>query len=387
MFYIILLNISEIAKFLEKNESRIDLVRAKHMFNQYRELTPDVAYWPLIDYGLTESTDDIAPRFLVRSLKQEGCFEEVSVGVKEINIEAPSRISELHYEGPHEGLLGGMPPRKNNRKFNTRVKGKRIVRRPNNGIPANLRGNDIMPPHKKVILNYLDPIVALATPGQSFLVKSLRVNGPFDPDPTVLSSGISGFVQLMLFYNFYRVDKINVQWNPSNNEAFALMVGMIFSQVELNPLILTRQEAIDALENGITTKAFTLQNRQGGQSVHNFNRTLALKNLLGNPALYDGDVAYTGTANSNPADLLFVNFIVIAPTNTTFLVNGVVGSIELRFFTHLFGRTTLDDNLLLNRLEKKLDSFSEKQLRDAMVRVSIQNEKNKEEEEKSLIKT
>lgn len=285
--------------------------------------------------------------------------------------------SELHPFETECGLVGGARKKKfNNNKGPFRGRARPVNRRtPNDrtGIPRNLRGADIMPPMKKVTLNYLDPLMQISAPTQSFVVKTLRINALFDPDPAILTSGVAGFNELMLFYEFFRVDKVNVCWIPSNNESFAVVVGYIFSNVNLSTLILTRQDAIDALENGITTKAKTLQNRTGGSSVCTLNRFIRPKYLLGNPSLYDGDVSYTGTANTDPADQLFVNLIVVSPANLTLLLNGTVGSLEMRFKATLFGRRYLNDALLDQHL---LDRYSADQLTKAIDR------KEKEKKEK-----
>jgi len=198
-----------------------------------------------------------------------------------------------------------------------------------------------MPPFFNARLRYVDPDFAI-TSGSSFIVKSLKINDLYDPDPAVLSSGIAGFNQLMTFYEFYRVNRTSVEWTVSNNESFPVVVGFVFSQINLNTVILTRQQALDALENGFATDPISLQRREGGSSTTVFNRSILCRQLLGNPRLYEGDIAYTGTATTSPADQLWVNFITVAPPTAT-LANGVYGTIRLHFFARLFGRTYLHD--------------------------------------------
>ena len=275
--------------------------------------------------------------------------------------------SELHRVPfmPTCELLGGNKKKKQPNKRVKRVPRKKLQL---NGIPRNLTGNDIMPPYKIVTLKYYDPLMQVAAPTQSFVVKTLRINALFDPDPAVLTSGVAGFNELMLFYEFFKVMKTTVSWEPANNETFQVMVGYIFSNVNLNTLILTRQDAIDALENGITTRAVTLQNRNGGPSAQKITRTIHPKFLLGDPQLYNGDVNYTGTSVSDPPDQLFVNLIVVSPTNLTLLLNGTVGKLEMRFQARLFGRRYLNDAL---RNRRKLDDYSIEELSEAIKVASI----------------
>jgi len=320
----------------------------KHGYDvvQYGDVEPEKAYWPLVDFPIYEDPND---------QDADGIY--------------PEKLSELH-PFPLQCRLkgGGREKGQNNVPRRTRRRRPAQQRKPanTNGIPRNLRRNDIMPPAKKVTLNFFDPLMQISAPTQSFVIKSIRINDLFDPDPAVLTSGFAGFANLMTFYEFYRVDKAEVSWRPANNEAFQIAVGYVFSQINLNAGILTRQDAIDALENGISTGSQTLQNRNGGRSEAKLNRFIKCKSLLGNPQLYEGDISYTGTVSSSPPDQLWVNLIVISPTNLTLLLNGTVGVFELRCHSTLFGRVILNDPLLA-RKKKTVDDLSVEELRDALV--------------------
>jgi len=260
-------------------------------------------------------------------------------------------------------LLGGNRGKGKARPKKRYAKRGKPKRRLVSGLPTNLKPNDIMRPSFRSTLNYFDPTMQIAAPTQSFVVRSLRINDYFDPDPLVLTTGYAGFADLMSFYEFFRVDHTQVIWEPSNNETFQVAVGYVFSQTNLNLTLTTRQLAIDALENGISSKPYTLQQRNGGKSDCNIIRALDCKALLGDPSLYKGDVNYTGTAVASPADQLWVNLIVIAPTNLTLLLNGVVGSLAFRSRGLLFGRITLDDP---RYAEHRLRPFTSEQLATAL---------------------
>jgi len=210
-------------------------------------------------------------------------------------------------------------------------------------IPKNLRGSDINPPHLTRTFNFLNPVTTVSAPTASFRVKSYRINTLWDPDPDILTSGLAGFRTWMEFYEFYRVNKVTITWEPANNETFTFFVGYTLSNTPQDTFIVTRQEAVDALENGYTTKAQTLQNRNGGPSVCKLTRTVKLSALFGDKTVYYGDTNYIGVGLSDPVDLIFVNLIVIAPTNTTFLLNGAVGVLELRVTAKMFTTKTLSD--------------------------------------------
>jgi len=267
--------------------------------------------------------------------------------------EQDNNVSELHPFKQDCYLLGGNNNNKNKRRNNSQQVKKKQPKR-ESGIPKSLRPNDIMPPSYNSRMNFLDPNMQIAAPTFSYAVKSLRINSVYDPDPDILSTGVAGFNFLMLKYEFFRVDHCTVDWRPSNNEQFALIVGMVFSQVELEGTISSRQEAIDALENGISTKPITLVNRTGGPSEKVIQHGIHPKFLLGNPKLYEGDENYTGTQTSDPPDKLWVNLIVVSPANTVLLLNGVVGACELHFKIKFFGSKVLDDVVSLKQMLSKL---------------------------------
>jgi len=210
-------------------------------------------------------------------------------------------------------------------------------------MSESLRPDDIMPPFKNVYVNFIDPNPQVNAPAASFVVKSLRVNDLYDPDPAILTTGVAGFNELMKFYEFYRVNEVGVRWEVANNEVFPVSAGFVFSQINLSSTITTRNDAFDALENGIGTKARMLQRNTGGPA-RIIQRSLRLKNLLGNPTLYNGSENYLGTVTTSPLDALWVNLIVVSPAGN--LTNGIIGSLTLRFYARLFGRTVLKDTNL-----------------------------------------
>lgn len=216
------------------------------------------------------------------------------------------------------------------------------TRRRRTDIPSNLDAGVIMPPQLVRKLRFLSPLAQLAA-AQDYFIASFRMNDPYDPDPLLATTGCAGLNELFAFYEFAVVINNKATWVVCNNESFPVMVGMVYSQVNLNSTILTRQKAIDALENGISTGTITLQQRAGGKSDHTFVRYLKPKALLGNPSLYRGSPDYLFTSSSSPTDQLWVNLIVISPTTVALLNNGVIGSFEMEFTIDFFGRKVLGD--------------------------------------------
>lgn len=346
-------------------QNEIDVI--KHVLNMKR-VEPEVIVKPVHISDVTEEApleiildDNSSELEEDESSEEEESYFQVNASCHQ------SYKSELHSVPYMQTcqLLGGA--RKKKVIVNRRRRFPR--RRPDQSrIQRGLVPNDIMPPFKNVTLKYIDPLMQIAAPTQPFVVKTMRVNCLFDPDPLILTSGVAGFNELMLFYEFFRVNRVSVSWEPANNEAFQISVGFVFSNVNLSTLILTRQDALDALENGLTTRTFTLQNRNGGPSSKSMTKAINCSKILGNVKLYEGDVNYTGTSNTDPADQLFVNLIVASPTNTTLLLNGTVGKLELRFHALLFARRYLNDAF---KKRKNLKDYSVDELREALKEASL----------------
>lgn len=207
------------------------------------------------------------------------------------------------------------------------------------GVNIPLRPNDIMPSHVIKTLNYIDSAYVRNNPGNNYLVYSFRINDLFDPDPLILSGSVSGFKELMQFYNYYRVLNVSVSFKIFNNENFALLYGAVFSQSNLTGTIANRDDAINALENDYSTRARILS-AKGGLDHEDIHFTMSPGQILGNDKQYKADIQYTGQGLATPTIPLWLNFIVCSPTGTA-LVNGYTNSTTLTFKSEFFGRTNL----------------------------------------------
>jgi hypothetical protein len=222
-------------------------------------------------------------------------------------------------------------PRKTNYKRNNRTD--------RTGVNVPVRPNDIMPPKLIKTLNYIDSAYVRNNPANNFLVYSFRINDLFDPDPLILSGSISGFKEIMQFYSYYRVQKIDVSFKIFNNENFAILYGAVFSQSNLTGVIGTRDDAINALENDFSTRA-RLLSAKGGMDHEDIHFGLPVWQLLGEKKQYEAEQSYTGLGLATPAQPLWLNFIVASPTGTA-LTNGYTNSTTLSMTSEFFGRTNL----------------------------------------------
>lgn len=219
-------------------------------------------------------------------------------------------------------------------------KTKRSARPRRGGRRARNENNSIIMPQKLLrTLRYVDSAYVRNAPGNSFLVYSFRINDLYDPDPLILSGSISGFKEIMQFYNYYRVLHVSANVMISNLETFPIMYGMVFSQNNLTGTITTRDDAMNALEGPMSTRARMLSGK-GGIDKARISRGMNPARILGIPTQYMADIAYAGNGLATPSIPLWLNFIVASATGTA-LTNGYCTTTTLTFHSEFFGLISL----------------------------------------------
>lgn len=207
------------------------------------------------------------------------------------------------------------------------------------GRHVSLQIQDVMPPFTVKRMNYIDAAYARNNPGGNYLVYSFRINDLYDPDPTILSGSISGLKEMMQFYQYYRVNHVNISFKIFNNETFAILYGAVFSQSNLTGVLSTRDDAINALENDFSTRARLLSAKSGlDHEDINFDINPAI--LLGDAQQYHASNQYSGNGLASPAIPLWCNFIIASPTGSV-LTNGIVTALTFTFTSKFFGRLNL----------------------------------------------
>jgi hypothetical protein len=232
-------------------------------------------------------------------------------------------------------------PRNNNNK--KKVNNKKNRRRPQrrrgtNIVPAE-RSALIMPPRHVASFLFIDGSYIRNNPGNNYLCYSFRINDLYDPDPLILTGSVSGFKEMMQFYNIYRVLSFSATINISNNETFDLLYGAVFSQVNLTSVIASRDDAINALENNYAKGPFILS-AVGGVDRGSVSLRINPAVLLGDRRQYLADSDYSGIGLATPIKPLWLNFIVASPTGAA-LTNGYTSATKLFFRAEFFGRTNL----------------------------------------------
>jgi hypothetical protein len=195
--------------------------------------------------------------------------------------------------------------------------------------------NTIMPPTIRRKLDYVDDILQRNNAAATFLAYRLRINNLFDPDPLILTGAISGFNEIMAFYDSYRVSDIELKFEVANNETFPLLYGVVFSNIDITTSLATKQDAINALENNFSTGGKIL-GAKGGQDRAKLDIKLHLAELLGNAKQYYADDQYVGSPTSGPATNMFVTIIIYTPTGALNLTNGIITNTTLRYTSDFF---------------------------------------------------
>jgi hypothetical protein len=196
-----------------------------------------------------------------------------------------------------------------------------------------------MPPRVKKSFTYNDPLYVRNNSGANYLVYAFRCNDLYDPDPLLLSGSLSGFKEMMAFYNYYRVLNSHIVLHVTNNESFPVLVGIVYSTNSLVGVIGSRDDAINALENDFSTRPILLA-AKGGIDNETISVSLRPWLLLGNKAQYLAEAGYTGTVVTSPSIPLYAHVIIASP-NTTNLSNGVTTALNLGFDAEFFSRTNL----------------------------------------------
>lgn len=225
----------------------------------------------------------------------------------------------------------------NNAKRRPKSRGQKARRKKNlkNKYKTNVSLNTIMPPRIQRNLRYTDSSYVRNNPGGNYLVYSFRVNDLYDPDPAILSGSISGFKEIMQFYQYYRVLNVSISVHITNNEAFSIMYGGVFSQSNLTGVITNRDDAINALESVYSSRVRILA-AKGGMDRGSLFMRIKPETILGDPRQYRAESNYTGVGLATPTTPLWFNMIVATPTGAT-LTNGYTNSTTITFHSEFFG--------------------------------------------------
>jgi len=191
---------------------------------------------------------------------------------------------------------------------------------------------------ERVALHYQDFSSTRLTSSSSFSSFLMRVNGIFDPDPLLLTGGVSGFGEWGGLYRQYLVEAVTVTWNVSNLQNFPIILVMAPSLTALGGVLGSGAAIANLAENKFAQKKKILSG-SGGQDRTFFRSYLNLAKFTGQPLQFNsgGYSGFLGTAPSNPVNLIYFNFCAYGPSPLT---SGIISDLSIRFHTKLYNVQT-----------------------------------------------
>lgn len=183
-------------------------------------------------------------------------------------------------------------------------------------------------------LKYVDGTDQRTATGVNWAVWRLKLTDVYDPDPLLLTGGITGYNEFSAFFNRWRVLANQITLTVTNREVFPLHFGILLAPSDITSLLSSRALALDALERPgcIFHKELSAQ---GGMDRTSFSRRIELKHILGDAStLRAGD--FDGSVSTSPIRNLYVHFILVAPTTITTIANGVFYDLTISYLTKFY---------------------------------------------------
>lgn len=195
----------------------------------------------------------------------------------------------------------------------------------------------IMPPRHKAIMSFIDDSMTRVSAGNQYYYFRLYANAVWDPDPLILTGAIAGFAELSAIYNRYRVLKCWYEWRVTNKDNNPTQLGVVFSNEDLATVVTSVATATDVLENPFSSGVRTLS-QAGGMDRAIVQGQCNLGQLYGDPRTYKTILQTSALGNSNPAVLLYVNFIAFTDQN---YVKGLFSGLRVRYEVEWFDRKNM----------------------------------------------
>jgi len=194
----------------------------------------------------------------------------------------------------------------------------------------------IMPDQLECTLIYQDGAQTRASLATNYGYWVYKANSAYDVDPLTGSSGMSGFLELANFYNYYRVDRFSINMPVSNKDTTAFTFSIVPTCNNIAPLAISRAAAINIAENAremTTTLAPT-----GGPPCRLF-KSFDIGTIYGNRMQQRNDVNFAASTLGNPAQLIYCN--VLYWTDGTTPTIGFVAAPTLKMLVRFYHRATL----------------------------------------------
>jgi hypothetical protein len=183
-------------------------------------------------------------------------------------------------------------------------------------------------------LKYVDGSDQRAAAGVNWGVWRLKLTDVYDPDPLLLTGGITGYNEFSAFFNRWRVISTHLSLTVTNRESFPMHFAILLAPSDISTFLSSRALALDAMERPGCIYHRELA-AQGGMDRVTFNRRLNLKSILGDAyTLRAGD--FDGSVSSSPVRNLYAHFIIVAPTTVTTIANGIFYDLTISYLVKFF---------------------------------------------------
>lgn len=161
------------------------------------------------------------------------------------------------------------------------------------------------------------------------------MNSIYDPDPTIGSGVVPGYVAWSTFFNSYRVLAISYSVDISNMETSPVDVCAVPTYNDLGSNYASSVELF-----GQPHASQALLSAKGGMDRTRLKGFIDLGSFSGNVDQYLGDDGFGGTFGGNPNAILFLNIAGVSAANFT-TGNGLDYRFTMTMTTLLSGRKTL----------------------------------------------
>jgi len=221
-------------------------------------------------------------------------------------------------------------------------------------------------------LTYVEDDV-LTNSSVDFALDTYRISDIFDPNPAFLTGGTTGYQELIGIFFKWIVLCFYLDISIVNQEpAKPITVGILFNPDNLSSTILSRTNAINALERpGTMVKSQMIAPLSGQNRMMNLHFQVKPSTVYGNTSLYFGSVNFSGSAAAGPPNELFLHIIYIGPASLSLSV-GTLTSVKLSFDVKFFSVTPA---LLSDKQEELRFLFSQHKLQLKLLGGSVKNKK------------
>ncbi len=204
----------------------------------------------------------------------------------------------------------------------------------------------IVPSELDSTIVFSDSIV-LTSNGAGVLAARWKTNDLYDCDPVLGSAAIAGFVEIMAFYNFYRVTSYTYEIDVINMEAHPVDVYILNQNTDPGTV---GTNFIYIRENYVKNQSILLSPKGSGGDRKRFRRTLSISEVVGSRAPEFED-NYRGGTSSSPTDVTWLG-VGLKDNYGLTASNGCNVKIRLMMHSRFYDRKTTLVALENARFEK-----------------------------------